>query len=118
MKWKTRKTLLGEKINVYVILKILKKMFKTDLTSYILKYSVDQALEDKKYETEKNIGVSLKVVQNYSLILGEFGENSEVSDDLKKIGVEKILIKDDGIRFKFIQIQENGFHANRNESNC
>ena len=97
--WKTGKTLEGEKLRVYVVLKILKKMFKTDLSSYILKYSVDQALQDKKYTTEE-IGKSLKAVLKYHLLDGEFTEDSEIAEQLKNIGVAKISIEHEGIRFQ------------------
>ena len=97
-------------------------MFKTNLTSYDLKYSVDQALEDAisfdhmglpvlvSYAAEK-IGVSLQDVLQYQLLAGEFAEDSEIADPLKKIGVNKILITGDGLKFTFNEESKNGFHA-------
>ena len=51
-------TLSGNKTNVYVLLKIFKNIFEAIITSFALKYSVDRALADEKYETEP-IGSSL-----------------------------------------------------------
>ena len=51
-------TLSGNKADVYVLLKIFKIIFDAIITSFSLKYSVDRALADKKYEDEP-IGSSL-----------------------------------------------------------
>ena len=51
-------TLSGNKSDVYVLLKIFKNIFEAIVTSFALKYSVDRALTDEKYEKEP-IGSSL-----------------------------------------------------------
>ena len=51
-------SLSGKKCEVYVLLKIFKNIFEAIITSFALKYSVDRALADEKYETEP-IGSSL-----------------------------------------------------------
>ena len=92
--WKTKKTLQGHKRKVYVLLKILKKMFQTDLTSYILKYSVDQALQNREYAAAE-IGDSLDLVLKYDHLHGKF---TEPAKPLKDIGVKEIVphVKEDG----------------------
>ena len=95
--WKRKKTLKGNKKKVYIVLKILKKMYKTGLTSFDLKFSVDRALKKKKYASEK-IGVSLQEVLKFYILDGKF---TKIAEPLTKIGVTEISITDDGIKFKW-----------------
>ena len=60
-------TLSGNKADVYVLLKIFKIIFDAIITSFSLKYSVDRALADKKYE-EEPIGSSLLRVVRYCFL--------------------------------------------------
>ena len=92
-------TLSGKKKQVYVIMKIFKKVFDIEgekTTSFRMKYSVEKYLEDRKYETEP-VGTSLDTVID---IEGYKFEN--VSKELIDVGVTTIEIdfKQEGLRFK------------------
>ena len=45
-------TLSGNKLDAYVLLKIFKLLFGVSITSFILKFTIDRALEEEKYEIE------------------------------------------------------------------
>ena len=88
-------TLSGNKREVYKMLKILKLCCKADIESFKLKYAMDRCLDDRKYE-DADVGSSLLRVLRYWTLRGKF---DGVHPDLKKIGVKKIQVEEDGIVF-------------------
>ena len=106
-------TLAGEKKKVYVGMKILKNCTGAKLTSFKvvlfhknetfqflifqLKFAIDRALNDRKYE-EAAIGPSMKRVMKYWTVRDKF---NSVHPDLKEEGVNKIEVTDDGLLFHY-----------------
>ena len=88
-------TLSGNKREVYKMLKILKLCCKADIESFKLKYAMDRCLDDYKYE-RADVGSSLQRVLRYWTLRGKF---DGVHPDLRKIGVKKIKVEEDGIVF-------------------
>ena len=60
-----------------------------------MKYAVDRPLTGKKYETQ-NIGPSLQRVLRYWTMRDKF---NNIDQALADIGVEKILVTDQGLQF-------------------
>ena len=88
-------TLSGNKRLVYALLKIFKKIFveadNESSTSFMMKYTVENALKESKYETEP-VTKSLKMVlQNWTSTDNKF---VGVCQELREIGVK-------GIQFDF-----------------
>ena len=81
-------TLSGSKKNVYVILKILKLLFGVDLSSFSLKFAVDRALEETKFEVAP-IGPSLERALRYHTVRGKL---CGIHPDLVKIGITRIEV--------------------------
>ena len=90
-------TLSGNKLKVYVVLKIMKKITDEDITSFTLKFAVDRALAGRQYETA-DVGFLLNRVLNFWSLRGRF---KGVADALWKIGVNKIEVTDEGLEFCF-----------------
>ena len=60
-----------------------------------MKYAVDRSLDGKKYETA-DIGESLARVMKYWTVRGKF---DSVHPELQKIGVQRIKITANGLKF-------------------
>ena len=88
-------TLSGNKLLVYVIMKILKKCTDAKLQSFKLKFAVYNALAHSRYETE-DIGTSLERVLRYWTVRDKF---NGVEETLANIGVKRVEVKQDGLLF-------------------
>ena len=88
-------TLSGNKLLVYVVMKILKKCTDAKLQSYKMKFAVHNALANARYETE-DIGTSLERVLRYWTVRDQF---NRVHQSLKDIGVERIEVTNEGLLF-------------------
>ena len=88
-------TLSGNKLLVYIILKILKKCTDAKIQSFQLKFAVHTALSNARYQTE-NIGESLHRVLRYRTIRGKF---SGVEKSLADLGVKKVQVTYSGLHF-------------------
>ena len=62
-----------------------------------LKFAVDRALNDKKYE-EADIGSSMQRVMKYWTVRDKM---NSVHDDLVEEGVTKIEVTDEGLKFHY-----------------
>ena len=77
-------------------MKILKKCTDASITSFVMKYAVDRALDDKRYETA-DFGPSLRrVLRYYTVRTKFFGVHPCLSD----IGVQEIELTEEGFLFK------------------
>ena len=92
-------TLAGWKLQVYVMLKILKLLLKTrsKITSYTIKFAVDQALVAMN-PTKDELSSCMEKVIKYKTLRDKFLFD-EVAPELEKIGVKAIAIKEDGLEF-------------------
>ena len=62
-----------------------------------MKFAVDRALNDKKYE-EGDIGSSMQRVMKYWTVRDKM---NSVHDDLVEEGVTKIEVTDEGLKFHY-----------------
>ena len=88
-------TLSGNKLLVYVIMKILKKCTDAKLTSFKMKFAVHNALANVRYETE-DVGVSLERTMRFWTVRDMF---TGVEETLAEIGVKRVEVKEDGLLF-------------------
>merc|ERR1719300_188892 len=93
----------------------MKLMFDVSITSFLLKFATDRALDGKKYETA-DIGESLCRVLRYYTIKGKLtkvktrdgvSNSVGVHPRLKAIGVKKIMVDFTNSQLEFI-FEENG----------
>ena len=91
-------TLAGNKQWIYVIMKILKLVTQPwpKLTSYNMKYAVDQALLNMT-PTDEQIGECIKKVLQYQTMMGRFDNN--VHEELAEMGLERVEVTDQGLNF-------------------
>ena len=94
----TDSTLIGYKLDVYVIMKILKLLVKPKrkITSYQIKFAVNQTLLNMDLKKE-DIGKCVQKVLNYVTLKNRF--DGHVHDGLADIGLERIEVEDDGLVF-------------------
>ena len=85
----------GNKLKVYVIMKILKKCTDAKLQSFKMKFAVHNALANVRYETE-DLGVSLERVLRFWTVRDMF---PGVEKTLAEIGVKRVEVKEDGLLF-------------------
>ena len=92
-------TLSGVKLQVYVILKILKLLVQPlrKVTSYEIKFGVNQALSNMEPKKEEEIGKCAKKVLDYVTMKKRLEGN--VHPGLAAIGLERIKVGDDGLVF-------------------
>ena len=92
-------TLAGSKLKVYVLMKILKLIIqtRTKITSYMIKFAVDQALNNM-IPTDDDIADCIEMVLKNHRIRDQFQLN-KVVPQLEEIGVESIVIRREGIEF-------------------
>ena len=88
-------TLSGNKLFVYIIMKILKKCTDAKLQSFKMKFAVHNALANARYETE-DVGTSLDRVLRYWTVRDKF---NGVEETLANIGVKRVEVKEDGLLF-------------------
>ena len=92
-------TLAGSKLKVYVLLKILKLIIqiRTKITSYMIKFAVDQALLNM-IPTDDDIADCMEKVLKHHSVRDRIILN-KVVPQLEEIGVESIVIRQEGIEF-------------------
>ena len=95
-------TLKGTKRDVYILAKMVKYFTGSGAKSYECKYAVDSVLYNKEPAMDK-LGEALLKVLNHETIRGKF---EGVHKDLRKLGVTKVVICENGIKF------EGNYHEN------
>ena len=88
-------TLQGKRKEVYILMKILKKVTGADVTSYLIKWAIQETL---KYVRPQDISLesALKMVLEHRALRGKF---SGVATTFKDMGVKEIEILQHGLRF-------------------
>ena len=89
-------TLEGKKLDLYVILKIIKYCTGSSARSYQCKYAVKEALRNKKIESMEGVGTAIKEVIHYQTIRGKF---SSVHPDLAAEGITRVEVGEEGLHF-------------------
>ena len=72
-------TLMGRKMDAYVLLKILKYCTDSPARSFQMKYAVDRAFMNTSIDSTEDLGTAIKKIIHYFTIRGTF---SSVHPDL------------------------------------
>ena len=88
--------LRGHKLEVYVLLKVLKYCTGSSATSYKVKFAVQQALLNKEIESIDELGAAIKEIIHYDTIRGKF---SSVHPDLAAEGITRVEVGEEGLHF-------------------
>ena len=91
-----KQTLEGTRRLVYTLTKMVKYFTGSSVKSYECKFAVYLVLMNKE-PTMDQIAEALRKVLNHPTIRGKFGG---VHEDLRKLGVTKIVICENGINFE------------------
>ena len=94
-------TLKGKKLELYVILKIIKYCTDSSARSYQCKYAVEEALRNKSIESMEELGAAIKEAIHHYTIRGKF---SSVHPDLAAEGITRVEVGKEGLHF----IRNNG----------
>ena len=88
----------GSKQWVYVMMKILKLVTQPTpkLTSYKMKFAVDQALANIT-PSDEQIGECIQKVLQHQTMMGRF--DNCVHEELAEMGLERVEVTDQGLNF-------------------
>ena len=89
-------TLSGKKLDVYVLLKILKYCTASSAKSYQIKYAVNLVFKNKSIESMEEMGTAIKEVIYHSTIRGKF---SSIHPDLAAEGITRVEVGAEGLHF-------------------
>ena len=89
-------TLKGKKLDLYVLLKIIKYCTGSSARSYQCKYAVEEAFKNKSIESMEELGAAIKEIINYRTIRGKF---SSVHPDLVAEGITSVEVGEKGLHF-------------------
>ena len=93
----TYSALRERKLEVYVLLKILKYCTGSSARSYQCKFAMDQAAySNKNIESMEEVGPALKKIIHYKTLRGKF---SSVHPDLAAEGITKVEVGEEGLFF-------------------
>ena len=90
------KVLMGRKLELYVLLKILKYCTGSSARSYQCKFAAQQVFMNKNIESTEEVGAALKEIIQYKTIRGKF---SSVHPDLAAEGIAKVEVGEKGLHF-------------------
>ena len=86
--------LRGCKLEVYVLLKVLKYCTGSSATSYKVKFAVQQVLLNKEIGSMDELGAAIKKIIQYKTIRGKF---SSVHPDLAAEGITRVEVGEEGL---------------------
>ena len=89
-------TLKGKKLEVYVLLKILKYCTGSSARSYQCKFAVDQAFTNRTVESTEDVWEAIKIIIQYKTLRGNF---SSVHPDLEAEGITGVEVGEKGLHF-------------------
>ena len=89
-------TLEGRKLEVYIILKILKYCTDSSARSYQCKFAIDQAIFVENINSKEELGAAIKEVIHFYTIRGKF---SSIHPDLAAEGVTRVEVGREGLHF-------------------
>ena len=97
--------LKGRKLEVYVLLKVLKYCTDSSATSYKVKYALQQVFMNKYIESIDELGATIKEIIHHKTIRGKF---SSVHSDLAAEGITRVEVGEEGLYF-ITNSREGGF---------
>ena len=89
-------TLKGKKLDLYVLLKIIKYCTGSSARSYQCKYAVRETFTSKSIESIEEVGAAIKEVIHFRTIRGKF---SSVHPDLAAEGITRVEVGEEGLHF-------------------
>ena len=89
-------TLEGSKLEVYVLLKLLKTLTKAPVTSYKIKWALDATLGNILNLSEAGIGPAIRESMNHKSIRDKF---LGIHPRLQELGYIRIEVTDTGFTF-------------------
>ena len=90
-----KETLSGSKLKVYVLLKLLKTLTKAPVTSYKIKWAVNDMLRNTEVD-EPGIGSAIREAMKYRSIRDKF---LGIHPRLQELGYIRIEVTDTGFTF-------------------
>ena len=90
------KVLKGRKLETYVLLKVLKYCTGSSVTSYKVKFAVQQVFMNKEIESMDELGAAVKDIIQYKTIRGNF---SSVHPDLAAEDITRVEMGEEGLHF-------------------
>ena len=90
------KVLEKKKLDVYVLLKILKYCTDSSARSYQCKFAVQQVFNNKRIESMDEVGEAIKEVIQFRTLSGKF---SSVHPDLAAEGITRVEVGEEGLHF-------------------
>ena len=91
----SKNTLRGSKLQVYVLMKLLKSLTAGDVTSYKIKWAVEEMLKNTDLD-ESRIGWAIRQTMKNNSIRGKLGG---IHPKLGELGYTGIEVTDTGLRF-------------------
>ena len=91
-----KRTLSGSKLHVYVLIKLLKSLSAREVTSYKIKWAVEEMLRNIRDLDESRIGWAIRQTMKNKSIRGKFGG---IHPKLGELGYTGIEVTDTGLRF-------------------
>ena len=89
-------TLMGRKLDAYVLVKILKYCTGSSARSYQCKFAVNEVFRNKNLESMEELGAAIKEIMHYKTIRGKF---SSVHPDLAAEGITRVEVGEEGLHF-------------------
>ena len=89
-------TLGGKKLEVYVLLKIMKYCTGSSARSYQCKYAVNDAFHNKDIKSLEEVGAAIKEVIQYNTLRGKF---SSIHPVLAAEGITRVEVGEEGLLF-------------------
>ena len=90
------KTLENQKLEAYVLLKILKYFTGSSATSYQCKFAINSVFGNNNIDSMEEVGPALKKIIHYRTLRGKF---SSVHPDLAAEGITKVEVGEEGLFF-------------------
>ena len=91
-----KETLSGRKLHVYALMKLLKTITQAEVTSYKIKWAVEEMLKNILNLDESCIGWAIRETMKNKSIRGKFGG---IHPKLGELGYTGIEVTDTGLRF-------------------
>ena len=88
------KVLMGRKLELYVLLKILKYCTGSSAQSYQCKFAAQQVFMNKSIESMEEVGTALKEIIDFKTIRDKF---SSVHPDLAAEGITRVEVWEEGL---------------------
>ena len=90
------KTLMGKKLEAYVIIKILKYLTNSEAKSFQVKKTVNDVFLNRDINVMEEVGRAIKEILQHKNIRGKF---SGVHPDLEKEGIVGVEVGEEGLHF-------------------